>query len=130
MIQAHEFPRGFFLDEGLVKSFPYEIMAIDPDEATPLWRNRAFIYMRARDPEIVAARRRKRVATRALNGTVHRTPPAAELRARIEEDNRIFDRIFERAEAFGCPSVILYAEESTADNIQKILEFERGLNAG
>jgi len=126
-ILSNSFPRGFVLDESLFKNFPHEILNL-PDTADDiLWQKRAFIYLRARDTEFVVSRYQSRVAERARNGLPQIKPEDADVRARVEKDNTDFDAIFEKARVLGCPSISIYAEDDTQQNISKILEFEKNL---
>jgi ABC-type dipeptide/oligopeptide/nickel transport system ATPase subunit len=126
-IMTHDFPRGFFLDEGLFKNFPREILKLDPERAPSIWKNRALIHLRARDPECVLSRYQSRAQERSSRGLLQRPPTDIELRERIQRDTDRFDQIMERALALGYPSLILQAEDNHHDNIGKILEFEREL---
>lgn len=126
-IMTHDFPRGFFLDEGLFKNFPREILKLGPERAAPLWQNRALIHLRARDPECALTRYQGRAQERSNRGLLQRLPPDAELRERIMRDTVRFDQIMEMARALGCPMIILHAEDGHWDNIGKILDFERGI---
>jgi hypothetical protein len=56
MISSHFFPRGFLLEEGLFKNFPEEVLELNDGEAAPLWENRAFIYLCAKDTDAAIAR--------------------------------------------------------------------------
>ena len=123
-ILNNDFPRGFVLDESLFKNFHHEVLALAGDAPGPLWAQRAFIYLRTRDPEFVVARYQGRVAERAERGMLQVPPSDAELRNRIEQDNDLFDAITQKAQAFDCPVIVLYAEDDTQENIRTILEFE------
>lgn len=50
-IQTNDFPRGFILDESLFKNFQREVLELAAERPDPLWVNRAFVYLRARDPD-------------------------------------------------------------------------------
>lgn len=123
-ILSNDFPRGFVLDESLFKNFPREVLNLTQDGGDALWKQRAFIHLRARDPDFVVERYQSRVAKRARDGLLQIKPEDAEVRARVDQDNALFDTITEKAQAFDCPVIVLYAEDDTEDNIRKILEFE------
>jgi hypothetical protein len=112
------------MDESLFKNFPREVLKLAGDAPGPLWQKRAFIYLRTRDPEFVVARYQSRVEERRQRGMVQIPPSDAEVRARVEEDNELFDTIAEKAQAFDCPVMVLYAEDDKEKNIHKILQFE------
>ena len=126
-IQTNEFPRGFILDESLFKNFPREVLALASEHPEPLWVNRAFVYLRARDPNSVVARYQNRVEERSNRGLPQRRPSDAEVRMRVAHDNDLFDRILEKAEAFDCPAIVVYAEDDHKENINRILQFEKQL---
>lgn len=124
---TNEFPRGFILDESLFKNFPKEVMKLGAQNPEPLWTNRAFICLQARDLETVVARYRGRVAERRSRGLLQRPPGDDEIRARVTRDNNVFGKIVEQARAFDCPVIVVYAEDDHKENINRILEFERHL---
>lgn len=124
-ILTNDFPRGFILDESLFKNFPHEVLNLAENEAAPLWQKRAFIYLRARDPDFVVSRYQSRVIERARNGLLQSQPTDDEVRVRVEEENALFDTMTERARMFDCPVLVLYAEDNEPENIRKILEFEK-----
>ena len=126
-IATNEFPRGFVLDESLFKNFPREVLTLEEDGARPLWQHRAFIYLRAKDPKLVVDRYQSRAAERKSRGLPLRLPDDAEVRARVEQDNEMFDQLTKQAQAFGCPVLTIWAEDEHAHNINKILDFEQKL---
>jgi ABC-type dipeptide/oligopeptide/nickel transport system ATPase subunit len=126
-ILTHDFPRGFFLDEGLFKNFPREILKLDPERAPPIWENRALIHLRARDPECALSRYQNRAQERSNRGLLQRLPTDLELRERIMRDNDRFDQIMDVAQALGCSVLVIHAEDEHQENIRKILDFERKL---
>ena len=126
-ILTNTFPRGFILDESLFKNFPREVLDVASEKATPLWANRAFIYLRARDPDFVVSRYQGRVAERGRRGLSQLPPTDAEVRERVMQDNDLFDRIFEEARVFDCPAIIIYAEDAHQGNVEKILNFDKVL---
>ena len=126
-IQTNEFPRGFILDEGLFKNLSREVLALASEHPEPLWVNRAFVYLRARDPEFLVSRHQGRVAARRERGLPLRPPSDAEVRSRITHDNDLFDQIVEKAEAFDCPVVVINPDGNYHEIINKVLQFERQL---
>lgn len=124
-IMNNDFPRGFILDEGLFKNFPREVLGLGSSNRSPLWTNRAFIYLRASDPDFVVARYQERADERSNLGLPQRRMPDVEVRARIEQESDLFDRILEKAMAFGCPALTVRVEDDHKKNIGKILSFER-----
>ncbi|WP_300064304.1 hypothetical protein [uncultured Roseobacter sp.] len=129
-ILTNDFPRGFIMDESLFKNFPREVLKLASDTPDPLWRNRAFIHLCTRDPDLVISRYQSRVAKRARRGLMQVPPADEDVRTRVEEDKALFDKITERAKAFGCPVIVLYAEDDTQVNIRKILDFEKTIRTG
>ncbi|WP_299964523.1 hypothetical protein [uncultured Roseobacter sp.] len=123
-ILSNDFPRGFVLDESLFKNFPREVLSLTENGGAALWKQRAFIHLRARDPEFVVSRYQSRVAKRARDGMLQSKPTDADVRARVDQDNALFDTITQKAQTFNCPVIVLYAEDDAQDNIRKILEFE------
>lgn len=128
-ILSNDFPRGFILDESLFKNFPQEVLKLGSACPEPLWSNRAFIYLRARDPDFVVSRYQNRVVERSNRGLPLRPPDDDEVRARVAQDNALFDQILETAKAFDCPAITVYAEDDHQENINKILVFERTLRS-
>lgn len=124
-ILTNDFPRGFILDENLFKNFPREVLELASETSSPLWTNRTFVYLRARDPEFVVSRYQGRVVERSNRGLPLRPPNDAEVRERVACDNEIFDQVIEKARAFDCPVITIYAEDDHQENINKFLEFER-----
>lgn len=128
-ILTNDFPRGFIMDESLFKNFPHEVLDLEEEQGAPLWQRRAFIYLRARDPDFVVSRYQSRVIERARSGLLQSRPSDAEVRARVEKDNDLFDSMTDRAGKFDCPVLVLYAEDNEQENIRKILNFEKTLHA-
>jgi hypothetical protein len=128
-ILTNDFPRGFVLDESLFKNFPREVLSLCGDRPGPLWAKRAFIHLRTRNPEFVISRYQSRAEERARRGLMLIPPRDEEVRERIEEDNELFDAITERAAQFGCPVILIYAEDDQRENIRKILDFEKAIRA-
>jgi len=127
-ISTHDFPKGFVLDEGVVKNFPVEVSELGPEEEAALWKNRALIYLRARDPDFALKRYQGRTAKRRRKGMFQQSRADSKVRSRIEKDNETFDRIVATAQSFGCPTVVVYVEDGLESNLQTVLEFERQLN--
>ncbi|WP_299681746.1 hypothetical protein [uncultured Roseobacter sp.] len=128
-ILTHDFPRGFILDESLFKNFPREVLKLCGDTPEPLWTKRAFIHLRTRDPDFVVSRYQSRVEERTRRGMPQIPPTEAEVRTRVQEDNVFFDTITEKAQAFGCPVIVIYAEDTQQDNIRKIIDLEKTIRA-
>ena len=128
LISTHPFPRGFMLEEGLFKNFPEEVLALNDDESMALWQNRAFVHLRARDPDLAVARFQKRAVDRRSRGIIQDQESDDDLRSRIETDNLKFDRMIEKAREFHRPSIVVYAEDDFAGAVKDVLEFEKSLN--
>lgn len=126
---TNDFPSGFVLDEGLFKNFAQEVLELASESPDPLWNGRAFVHLRARNPEVVVARYQKRIDNRARRGLFQIPPTKAEIRKRIERENTLYDQICETALAFDVPVLILDAEGDQAQNIAKVLSFETSLRA-
>ena len=77
LLATHRLPRGFILDEGLFKNFAEEVLACDAQAAAPLWQNRAFVHICARDPAFAVARRQGRSDKRQQGGMFQHEETAA-----------------------------------------------------
>lgn len=126
---TNDFSRGFVLDEGLFKNFSREVLDLASDTPDPLWNGRAFVHLRAGNPEVIMARYQARVVDRAQRGVFQIPPTKEEMHKRIEQENSLFDEICERARAFGQPVLLLDAEGDHAENIQKMFAFEVSVRA-
>lgn len=127
-ISVNTFPRGFILNEGLFKGFPEEILELSDSDFNLLMKNRAFIYMRAKDPNVALARYRGRVAKRRSRGLYLEPQTDDEVRRRIRQDNVMFDLIFEKAKAVGRPAIMVHAEDDLGSAVERVLEFEKSLS--
>lgn len=123
-LATNEFPRGFFLDEGLFKNFPKETLENLENIPDALWEGRALIYLRARDPASVVTRYTNRARERSRRGLLQRPPADAEILERVNADNALFDKMIDNAQARGCATLLLHAEDAHEDNIKRILAFE------
>lgn len=128
MISTQDFPRGFALEEGLFKCFPEEVLNLCDAEAKPLWKKRAFVYLRARDTDIVLTRFQLRSDERRNREIFQHYRSDHEVRSRIDADNRLFDQILEKAKVFACPLIVINAEDRLQDAVKDVLEFERSLS--
>lgn len=124
-LMSGRYPRGFALDEGICRFYPEEIPALPPVQAARLLAGRALVMVRPDAPETVMARHAARHAAR--DGA---TADAGRLRARVEKDMRLFDRLAGVARAQGCPVLTLRAEDPCDANAGRVLAFERALLAG
>lgn len=129
-IATHDFPRGFFHEEGLVKGLPEEILALPDEVARPLWEKRVFVYLRTEDPDLIVSRYQGRAAARRSRGLPIELQSDAEIRERAETFIAVFDRVLDRARAFGCPALVLSPEDRTELNVGRVLAFERTLREG
>ena len=128
MITVHSsHPQGFVFDEGLFRHFPAEILLYGKDFPVQLWQNRAFVYLRARSPETALARLKSRTMSLAQIA-VQREITDEQLLARIIHDQEMFQSIVGRASSFGCPVLVLDAEDPLMDSINKVLNFEKSLH--
>lgn len=121
---THDFPRGFIVDEGLFKGFPCEVLDLASEGPDVLWRRRAFIHLRATSSEVAVSRYLGRMAERGGRNLPQTVPSEQDVRARVERDTQLFERLCEKADSFGCPVITLHAEVSTAENVRRVLEFE------
>ncbi len=126
-ISSHAFPRGFVLEEGLFKNFPEEVLDLGVEDAAPLWENRAFIHLRARDPDLAVARYQGRATDRRNRGIFQHQRSNDEVRSHIEADNLLFDQMIERARALDRPAIVVYAEDNFQCAVQDVLEFEKSM---
>jgi hypothetical protein len=127
LISSHAFPRGFVLEEGLFKNFPEEVLDLSVEDAAPLWENRAFVHLRARDPDLAVERYQGRATDRRNRGIFQHQRSNDEVRCRIEADNLLFDQMIETARALDCPTFVVYAEDNFQCAVQDVLEFEKSL---
>jgi thymidylate kinase len=127
MVVAHSsHPQGFTFDEGLFRHFPAEILQIGDEFPAQLWHNRAFVYLRARTPETALARVRSR--TEMLAQIERQRERSDEQRlTNILRDQEVFQAIVDKAKTFGCPVLVLDAEDPFADSVNKVIEFESTL---
>lgn len=123
-LMTNDFPRGFVLDEGLFKNFPREILKHAEPSSNMLWNDRALIHLRARDAGSVVARYVNRMVGRQRRGLLQRVPSEAEILARVEEDNTLFDQMLQIAQSRGCATLQINAEDPHEENIARILDFE------
>lgn len=128
-IQTHDLPRGFILDEGVFKNFPRQVLDLASATPAPLWDRRAFVYLRFRDDETAVTRYQARAEERDSAGLPQRRKSDAEVRAAVEENRQLFDRIVETADRFGCPVLTIFCEDPFERNLARVMEFEAGLRA-
>ncbi len=128
MTSSQDFSRGFVFEEGLFKNFPEEVLNLCDVEAAPLWENRAFVYLRARDPDIVLTRFQLRSDERRNRKIFQHCQPDYEVRSRIDADIRLFDQMLEKAKVFACPLIVINAEDRLQDAVKDVLKFERSLS--
>jgi hypothetical protein len=119
-------PMGFAFHEGLFRHFCAEILELNDDFPAELWKSRAFIYLRARSPETALSRLNFRRSIKAKTHS-HRVITDDELLSRITNDQQMFQFIVDKALSFGCPVLILDAEDPIQTSIEKVLNFERSL---
>ena len=129
-MMSHDFARGFFLDEGMVKNLPDAVLTQSATTPELIWPNRAFIYLDARDPNCVLERYKKRFEERKARGLPQRQTPDDILRARIARDRDMFARVLDMAHQFDCPILTLDAEDPHDTNLTRILDFDRDLRRG
>jgi len=127
MISSQDFSRGFVLEEGLFKNFPKEVLNLCDTKAAPLWEKRAFVYLRARDPDITLSRFQRREDKRRNRKIYQHYRPDDEVRSRIDADNRLFDQMIDKAKVFACPLIVINAEDRLQDAVKDVLGFERSL---
>ncbi|MEL6957321.1 MAG: hypothetical protein AAGL89_00050 [Pseudomonadota bacterium] len=127
---SNSFPRGFILDESIVKNFPREVLSLPDDVTAPIWNKRALIHLRARELDFVVARYQSRVAERAQKGLLQNAAEDDQVRARVEADNAIFEQICKKAESFGCPVLTVFADDDHQEIVRKIVAFEKSLLNG
>jgi len=120
-------PTGFALDEGLFRHFPAEILQLVNELPAQLWKDRAFVYLRARIPETALSRIKSRTMSLAKIER-QRVRTDDQILSSILKDQEMFQSIVDRATSFGCPVVVIDAEEPIQDSINKVLDFESSLN--
>ena len=127
MLIAHDVhPKGFAFHEGLFRHFATEIQQMGDKFPVQLWKNRAFVYLRSRNPETVFSRYRSR---EAISSKIERQRIGSDdqVLSRIKMEQQNFQAIVDKAPSFGCPVLVLDAENPLKDSIKKVLEFERSL---
>jgi len=119
-------PMGFAFHEGLFRHFCAEILELHDDFPAELWKSRAFVYLRARSPETALSRLSFR---RNIKAKTHsqRVITDDELLLRITSDQLKFESIVDKALSYGCPVLVLDAEDPIQASIEKVLHFERSL---
>ena len=126
-MMTNKFPRGFFLDEGIFNNFPLELANETGKDLTPLWANRAMIYLRTPDPDLIVSRYQGRVETRSRKHRLHRQRTDSEVREAVRRKTELFDRVLEKARSLNRPVIVINPADNHGQNIEKILEFEKGL---
>ena len=126
VVAQNTHPMGFAFDEGLFRHFCAEIMELTDDFSVELWENRAFVYLRARSAETALSRlKARRVKWAQIQS--YRGETDEQFLARIAREQQMFQSIVGRALSFGCPVLVLDAEEPIQKSIEKVLNFERSL---
>jgi len=117
---------GFAFDEGLFRHFPAEILQQGDEFPAQLWKNRAFVYLRARMPETALARLKSRKKMLAQQGP-DRVRTDDLLLSRIMKEQEIFDSILDKGTSLGCPVLVIDIEDPFQESVDKVLEFETTL---
>ncbi|MDC1287756.1 hypothetical protein N8198_07715 [Gammaproteobacteria bacterium] len=129
MLVAHgAHPKGFSFDEGLFQHFSDEILKMGDEFPAQLWENKAFVYLRARIPETALTRLVSRVTKAEVRGERQRLRTDDQILSRIVQDQEMFQSIVDKASSFGCPVLVIDAENSFQDSIKKVLDFESSLS--
>lgn len=126
LIAQKTHPMGFAFDEGLFRHFRAEILEMTDDSSVELWEKRAFVYLQARSPETALSRLKARRMKLAPKHS-QRELTDDQILSRIARDQQMFQSILDRARSFGCPVLVLDAEEPIQQSIEKVLKFERTL---
>ncbi|SDX92444.1 hypothetical protein SAMN05444336_11328 [Albimonas donghaensis] len=129
MLSANVYPRGFLLDEGLFKHFAREILHLGVERTAPLWERRAFVHVRARTPELVAARFQERAAKRRRRGIFQHLASDEELRAQTALEDGFYEEICAQARSLGRPCITIHVDDGIESNARSILQFQRMLCA-
>ena len=127
MVVAHSaYPKGFAFDEGLFRHFTAEILQLDDLCLVDLWKNRAFVYLRARTPETALARVKSRTEKLTqLERQRDRTDD--QILFRIVQEQEMFQSIIDKAATFDCPVLVIDAEDPFEDSVNRVLDFESSL---
>jgi len=128
-LSVARFPRGFALEEGLMKNFTREVLELDPEASEPLWRNRFFIYVRAREIATVVERYQRRIRERRQQGFYQDFESDSDIVERVTRDNEVNDRLVNEAEERGRPVLVVHAEDDFEHSVQRVLAFERTVSA-
>lgn len=128
-IAQNVFPKGFVFADGLFRHFSAEILQVGDELPGQLWKNRAFVYLRARTPETAMTRFKSREMRAAQIGHGPQRGTAQDrVLSRVIQEQEMFQTIVEKALSFGCPVLVVDAEDSLQDSIKKVLEFESSLS--
>ncbi|MFO7976695.1 MAG: hypothetical protein R6V12_18930 [Candidatus Hydrogenedentota bacterium] len=127
LLSTLEFPRGFALAEGLFKHCARELLELDIEETAPLWQERAFIYVRAKDPITAMQRYKQRVDWLRSLGIYQHPEADEQILKRIEADNEINDRLIDVAVELKRPVLVVFAEDDIEESVKRIADFERHL---
>ncbi|MCO6045362.1 hypothetical protein NG895_15730 [Aeoliella sp. ICT_H6.2] len=126
-MSCHTFPRGFALEEGLFKNFPREVLQLNKQTSLPLWNGKCFIYLRASNPNIVLERFHNRRSQRLAKGVFQHEESNDELSQRVHSDTFAYDRIVERADELGIPTLVIDANDDMDSLVGQVLRFEESL---
>lgn len=121
------FPKGIAFDEGFFRHFAAEILQLGDDFPDQVWKNRAFVYLRTQKPETILLRHKARWMASATRGERQRVKTDDQILSEITHEQEMFQIIADRALSFGCPVLIVDAENPVEESVKKILDFEKSL---
>ena len=120
-------PTGVAFDEGFFRHFPAEILEQGDDIPLQLWENRAFVYVRARSAETALARVSSRTA-RLAQIERQRSKSEDQILEKINLDQEMFQTIVDKGLGYGCPVLVVDAENPFHESVAQVLQFESSLN--
>lgn len=116
-------------DEGLFHNFSKQINELPDDQFKELTRDRAFIFLEARDPKTVVQRRRKRFKETGVIVTHHVGLDDLEMEKEVANSQVKFATLKRRLTAVDVTHCTVFAEDSIEYNCSILAAFEKQLLA-
>lgn len=116
-------------DEGLFHNFAKQINELLDDQLKELTRDRAFIFLEARDPKTVVQRRRKRFKETGVIVTHHVGLNYLEMEKDVANSQVQFATLKRRLMVVDVPHCTVFAEDSIEYNCSVLAAFEKQLLA-
>lgn len=119
--------KKFLLDEGLCHNFSEELMDLPDADLKVLMKERAFVFVQARDNSIIVDRIRKREGETGRKVMYHVGLDDDALKELSDASTLLFNAFMERVETLGVPVCRIFAEDDFQTNIKRVLDFERNI---